>query len=220
MNRKLFYIIILIAIMSSCKSRNSALISYWENGNVRSELHKVNDTLNGYCKWYYATGTPMMDANYKMGVLNGESTRWYENGQVMIKATYLENQYEGVVEEYNVAGVLVKKSTYMVGVLNGMFYQWYDDGKQYVEGEYLNGMMHGSWIMYYPDGSIGSKADYDRGTGTQYGYSEGGLYKNAMIHYKDNLKDGREYRYAIDGSVEEILIWSKGEYLGNVLIDK
>ena len=221
MEKKLIYAIaVSLFVMFSCKSRNAALVSYWENGNVRSELHKADGKLDGNCKWYYATGAPMMEANYTMDVLNGESTRWFENGQVMIKANYKENQYEGVVEEYNVAGVLVKKSTYMVGVLNGLFYQWYDDGKPYVEGEYLNGMMHGSWIMYYQDGSIGSKADYDRGTGIQYGYSQGGLYKNAMIHYKDNLKDGREYRYAVDGSVEEILIWSKGEYLGNVLVDR
>lgn len=214
-------LLVLVTLMAtSCGGDGTVRVSYWENGNVRSELRRADGKLDGCCRWYYATGVPMMEANYTMDVLNGESTRWHENGQVMVKAYYKDNQYDGVVEEYNVAGVLVKKENYENGVLNGLFTQWYDDGKLFVEGEYADGMMHGSWMMYYQDGSIGSRADYDMGTGVQYGYSPGGLYKNAMIHYKNNLRDGKEIRYAIDGSVEDVIIWREGECVGNILIDK
>ena len=119
-----------------------------------------------------------------------------------------------MVEDYNVFGVLVKKASYKNGVLDGPFYQYYDSGKPFIEGEYLDGMMHGGWIMYYSDGSLGSNAVYDRGTGVQKGYSEGGAYQNAEIHYKNNLKDGRETHFNIDGSVSEILLWEEGEYVG------
>lgn len=207
-------------LMTSCSEKDDAVVSYWENGKIRSEIHYSDGKLDGPCKWYYNTGTPSMEAVYAMNVLNGESTRWHENGQVMIKAYYKDNQYDGMVEEYNVAGVLIKRENYTNGVLNGLFTQWYDDGKLFVEGEYIDGMMNGSWIMYYHDGNIGSNAVYDRGTGTQRGFSQGGLYQNALIHYKNNVKDGKEIRYAIDGSVEEIIIWKDGEYVGNELIDK
>jgi len=221
MNRKLILALVLLSLLPvSCSLRDNTTYSYWENGNVRSKLQYQDGKLNGLCKWYYSSGTQSMEAYYTMDTLNGETTRWHENGNLMEKSNYKDNQYDGIVEEYNVAGVLVRRAIYSDGALDGMYYQWYDDGKPFIEGEYLKGMMHGSWVMYYQDGSIGSKADYDNGTGIQYGYSEGGLYKNAMIHYKDNLKDGREYRYAIDGSIDEILVWSEGEYLGNVLIDK
>ena len=106
-----------------------------------------------------------------------------------------------------------KLSTYQNGVLNGLFYQWYDSGKPFVEGEYRDGMMHGAWIMYYQDGSIGSSAVYDHGTGIQKGYSEGGLYQNTLINYKNNVKDGEEVHYNMDGSVKEILVWDNGNYV-------
>ena len=68
--------------------------------------------------------------------------------------------------------------------------------------------------MYYQDGSIGSNAVYDMGTGVQKGYAEGGSYQNAEIHYKNNVKDGEEILYNMDGSVKEILLWEEGNYVG------
>lgn len=215
-NKFLIAILLIISFLSSCKDENDAVISYWPDGKIKSELRYTDGKLNGRCKWYYSNGNPSMEVVYSMNMLNGESTRWYENGNLEEKAYYIDNQYDGVVEEYNVFGKLVKKSTYKNGVLNGMFYQWYDNGKPFVEGEYLDGKMHGGWIMFYQDGSIGSNAVYDRGTGVQKGYSEGGVYQNAEIHYKNNLKNGEEKHFNIDGSVSEILLWDNGNYVGKL----
>ena len=83
-----------------------------------------------------------------------------------------------------------------------------------MEGEYIDGMMHGSWLMYYQDGTIGSNAIYNMGTGVQKGYSEGGAYQNVEIHYKNNVKDGEEIHFNMDGSISEILVWDNGNYVG------
>ena len=216
MRNKFFISILLIIsiLLPSCREKDDAVRSYWPDGTLKSELRYTDGKLDGQCRWYYDNGKPSMEAVYKMNVLNGEATRWYENGNLEEKSYYVDNQYDGVVEEYNVFGVLVKNSTYKNGVLNGPFYQYYDNGKPFVEGEYLDGMMQGGWIMYYPDGSIGSSAVYDMGTGVQKGYSEGGMYQNAEIHYKNNLKDGKETRFDIDGNISEILLWREGEYIG------
>ena len=214
MKSKFFIAILLIInLLISCEKDDKAVLSYWPDGKVKSELRYTDGMLDGQCKWYYSNGNPSMEAVYKMNVLNGAATRWYENGNLEEKSYYVDNQYDGVVEEYNVFGKLVKMSTYKNGVLNGLFYQWYDNGNAFIEGEYVNGMMHGSWIMYYPDGSIGSSAIYDMGTGVQKGYSEGGAYQNVEIHYKNNVKDGEETHFNIDGSVSEIIIWEDGNYV-------
>lgn len=216
MKNKIIYILLIINVLFlSCKEKGDAVVSYWPNGKVKSELRYKDGKLDGVCKWYYNNGTPSMEAIYSMNVLNGEACRWYENGNVEEKACYKDNKYDGVVEEYNVFGTMVKKETYTDGVLNGMFYQWYDNGNPFVEGEYLDGMMHGGWIMYYPDGSIGSNAVYDKGTGVQKGYCQGGVYQNALIHYKDNVKHGEEVHYDKEGNVTETLLWDNGEYVGN-----
>lgn len=217
MRNKIFISILLIIniFFSACKEKDDAVVSYWPDGKLKSELHYTDGKLDGVCRWYYSNGKPEMEVTYSMNVLNGESTRWHENGNLEEKSCYKDNKYDGVVEEYNVFGVLTKKSTFKDGVLNGPYFQYYDSGKPFMEGEYLDGMMHGGWIMYYSDGSIGGSAVYDRGTGVQKGYSEGGLYQNAEIHYKNNLKHGRETHYDIDGNVTEILIWEEGKYVGN-----
>ena len=220
-NKFLLSILLIIsALLSSCTEKDDAVRAYWSDGKLKSELRYTDGKLDGVCKWYYSNGNPSMEATYTMNVLNGESTRWFENGVLEEKCYYKDNQYDGVVEEYNVFGTLTKKSTYIDGVLNGPFFQYYENGKPFIEGEYLDGMMHGGWIMYYPDGSIGSNAVYDRGTGVQHGFAEGGLYKNALIHYKDNVKHGKEIHYDMHGDVTEILLWDNGKYIGNEYVAK
>ena len=211
-----FFIAILLTInlLFSCKEKNKVVVSYWPDGKVKSELRYTEGKLDGLCKWYYSNGNPSMEAVYKMNILNGETTRWFENGKLEEKAYYIDNQYDGMVEEYNAFGILVTKSTYKNGVLNGEFHQYYDNGKPFMDGEYVDGMMHGGWIMYYKDGTIGSNAVYDMGTGVQKGYSDGGLYQNVEIHYKNNVKDGEEKHFNKDGSVKEILLWDNGNYVG------
>lgn len=214
MRNKIIYILLIINILFSCKEKDAPVVSYWDDGVLKSELRYKDGKLDGVCRWYYRNGKPEMEVTYSMDKLNGEATRWYENGNLEEKSYYKDNQYDGVVQEYNVFGTMVKLSTYENGVLNGLYYQWYDNGKQFMEGEYIDGMMHGSWLMYYQDGTIGSNAIYNMGTGVQKGYSEGGAYQNVEIHYKNNVKDGEEIHFNIDGSISEILVWDNGNYVG------
>ncbi|MBO2522930.1 MAG: hypothetical protein CW336_03605 [Bacteroidetes bacterium] len=214
MRNKIIYILLIINILFSCKEKDAPVVSYWDDGVLKSELRYKDGKLDGVCRWYYRNGKPEMEVTYSMDKLNGEATRWYENGNLEEKSYYKDNQYDGVVQEYNVFGTMVKLSTYENGVLNGLYYQWYDNGKQFMEGEYIDGMMHGSWLMYYQDGTIGSNAIYNMGTGVQKGYSEGGAYQNVEIHYKNNVKDGEEIHFNMDGSISEILVWDNGNYVG------
>lgn len=214
MKNKIIHILLIINVLFSCKEKDAPVVSYWDDGVLKSELRYKDGKLDGVCRWYYRNGKPEMEVTYSMDKLNGEATRWYENGNLEEKSYYKDNQYDGVVQEYNVFGTMVKLSTYENGVLNGLYYQWYDNGKQFMEGEYIDGMMHGSWLMYYQDGTIGSNAIYNMGTGVQKGYSEGGAYQNVEIHYKNNVKDGEEIHFNMDGSISEILVWDNGNYVG------
>ncbi|MBQ4206079.1 MAG: hypothetical protein II662_05425, partial [Bacteroidales bacterium] len=81
-NRLFIAILLIINILFSCKEKNDAVVSYWPDGKVKSELRYADDKLNGLCKWYYSNGNPSMEAVYENNVLNGPSTRWYENGNL------------------------------------------------------------------------------------------------------------------------------------------
>ena len=209
------FIILIFTTLSSCSdSKDKNVVrTYWENGNLKSELRYKDDKLNGECFWYYYNGKPEMKTTYLMDELNGETVRWYENGNIQSRYYVVNDQYEGVFESYNVYGALVKREHYKKGVLHGSLTQWYDSGKVFLEGGYNEGMFHGKWMMYYEDGAVGSVSDFDNGSGVQKGFAADGETLIALINYRDNVKDGEEIRYNTDGSVKEVLIWNEGEFV-------
>lgn len=216
MRNKLFYILYLLLLVSCGRNdsmKENVVRSYYDNGNVKSELRYKDGKLNGECMWYYQNGKPQMKINYINDTLNGETVSWYENGNMQSRYNVRDDQYEGLFETFNVYGVLIKAEHYKEGVLHGTLKQWYDSGKIFVEGGYNKGMFHGKWITYYENGVVGSLAEFDNGSGIQRGFAPDGQTLITEINYKNNVKDGEEKRYNTDGSITEILIWSDGEFV-------
>ncbi len=216
MNR-IFYFVLVLLFVSSCNndSEKDVVKSYYENGNLKSELRYKEGRLNGKCVWYYPNGKPELSINYVMDTLQGESLRWYENGYMQSRCFYKDNEYDSIFESYNVTGTLVKTEHYIKGVRHGAVTQWYDNGKLFLKGAYNEGMFDGRWIVYYENGSVGSTATYNMGAGVQIGYSPDGIMMTE-IHYKDNVKDGEELRYNRQGEVMEVLIWDDGEFVRKI----
>lgn len=209
-------VIISLMMFLSCADANvdkDIVKSYWDNGNLKSELRYKDGKLNGDCLWYHSNGKKKMQSHYDMNVMNGETVMWYENGNLEARYFAKDNEYDSIFESYNVDGKLVKQENYRGGVKHGAMRQWYDSGKIFVVGQYEDGMFDGEWKVYYENGALGSEARYDKGEGQQTGYSPDGI-KVALIHYTDNVKNGEEIHYDRDGSVREILLWEEGEYRG------
>lgn len=214
---KMLYFMVMLFLVTSCKndSEKDVVKAYYENGNLKSELRYKDGRLNGNCVWYYPNGKPELTINYVMDTLQGESLRWYENGYMQSRCFYKDNHYDSIFESYNVTGNMVKSEYYKKGVKHGPITQWYDNGELFLKGSYNEGMLDGRWIIYYADGSIGSTATYNMGSGVQIGYSQSGLMMT-KIHFKDNVKDGEELRYDKQGEVMEILIWEDGEFVKKI----
>ena len=214
---KIFCFMTILFLVTSCKndSEKDVVKSYYENGNLKSELRYKDGRLNGNCVWYYPNGKPELSINYVMDTLQGESLRWYENGYMQSRCFYKDNECDSVFESYNVTGDLLKTEHYKKGVLHGPVTQWYDSGKLFLKGTYNEGKFDGRWIIYYEDGSVGSTATYNNGSGVQIGYSPDGVMRT-KIHYKDNEKDGEELRYDRQGKVVEVLIWDDGEFVRKI----
>lgn len=208
-------IILLVAASCAVDSDKDIVKSYYENGNLKSELRYKDGHLNGECRWYFPNGKPELSINYVMDTLQGESLRWYENGFMQSRCFYKDNEYDSVFESYNVTGKLLKKEYYKKGVKHGALTQWYDSGKLFIEGNYNEGMFDGRWIIYYENGSVGSTATYNKGSGVQIGYSPDGIMMT-KIQYNDNEKNGEELRYNRQGEVMEILIWDDGELVEKI----
>ena len=214
---KILSILLIILVTSSCKETadKDVVKSYYDNGNIKSELRYKDGHLNGECVWYFSNGKPELKINYVMDTLQGESLSWYENGYMQSRCYYKNDKYDSIFETYNVSGKMVKREYYIEGVKHGPLTQWYDSGKLFLEGAYNEGMLDGRWIIYYEDGSLGSTATYNMGSGVQIGYSPDGLMMT-KIHFKDNEKDGEEIRYNRKGEVVEILVWEEGEFVKKI----
>ncbi len=210
-----FLVIIVVLVSCSDKKEKDVVRSYWDNGNLKSELRYKDGKLNGDCFWYFSNGRPDMKAHYDMNVMEGEVLRWYENGNIQSRYYIKKDQYDSIFESYNVFGNLVKIEHYKEGVLHGEYKQWYDSGKLFMEGAYNEGMLHGKWMVYYEGGAVGSVATYENGAGLQKGYSPDGTLITE-INYKDNVRDGNEIQYNRDGSVKEILVWDSGEFVKTI----
>lgn len=214
---KIFSCLMILMLLASCEeSKDKDVVkSYYENGNIKSELRYKDGCLDGECIWYFSNGKPELKINYVMDTLQGESLRWYENGFMQSRCFYKNNEYDSIFESYNVMGKMVKREYYKEGVKHGALTQWYNNGNLFLEGAYDEGMFDGRWIIYYENGSIGSTATYNKGNGVQIGYSPDGVMMT-KIYYKDNEKDGEEMRYNKQGEVMEILIWEAGEFVRKI----
>lgn len=182
--RKWWLCVALLSVFVSCN--DGVERSYWENGNLKSELRYVDGKLEGDCVWYTATGGLSAKAHYKNDVPDGPYQRWHPNGKMASEENYVD------------------------GVLEGEMHKWYDNGQLFQEGQYASGMMDGQWLIYYPSGALAGKADYKMGTGKQIGYEESG-YKCLEVPYVDNVKHGREIYYNPDGRITKIVEYDHGK---------
>jgi antitoxin component YwqK of YwqJK toxin-antitoxin module len=71
-------------------------------------------------------------------------------------------------------------------------------------------MMDGLWLVFYPEGQLAARAQYDMGRGKQIGYSKEGIIM-LEVHFLDNVKHGKEIHYAPDGTVVEVIEYEHGE---------
>lgn len=209
--KKFFGLVLFLLAFASCDDGTKK--SYYDDGTLKSVLRYENEKLNGECFWYYANGKPLMHAFFKDNVKEGPFTRWHENGNLMEDGYYKNGEFDSIYHSYTLAGILASEEHYKDGLLNGDFKKWYENGQVFQDGQYVDDMMDGSWLLFYPDGSMAAKAEFDYGTGTQTSYDQSG-YKCLVTNYKDNLKHGREYYYNPDGTLTQVLIYEEGEVVG------
>ena len=105
MNKTLSLILICLFFISC--SDGDVVRSYWDNGNLKSELRYNEGLLDGDCCWYYHNGKPEMKAYYNDNVMEGEVLRWYENGNIQSRYYIKNDQYDSIFESYNVFGNLI-----------------------------------------------------------------------------------------------------------------
>jgi antitoxin component YwqK of YwqJK toxin-antitoxin module len=70
------------------KEKKIKEMTYFDNGNMESEVDYKNGKVNGWARMWYKNGKLHVEATYKNNKTHGIRTAYHENGQVFCRAKY------------------------------------------------------------------------------------------------------------------------------------
>lgn len=160
-------------------------ISYYENGNVRSEgSYITTSTLytsqmslkDGAWKFYKEDGTLDYENNYRQGVRIGKNRIFSDKDNREVEDAALVDSYDDVyfsndgrfdpsqmVTEYSKDGKKIFEgflASWEPMVPNGKFTEYYENGNIKSSGTYDRSSAEGAWIENYESGKLKAKGNY------------------------------------------------------------
>ena len=93
---------IIILLLTGCTSINffnkkNIEKEYYDNGALKYKIQKLNNTIDGYAKYWDIEGNLINVVNYSNGVLHGSWEEFYSNGKIKYTLNYqygLKDGYE------------------------------------------------------------------------------------------------------------------------------
>jgi antitoxin component YwqK of YwqJK toxin-antitoxin module len=197
----------LVIIFSACSDVEK---TYWENGNIKSELPYKNAQLNGTAIWYYEDGTVQMEVPYEYDEITGTSIRYHDNGRKELEETYINNVRQGKAIAYSYPGKRVEQKYYVNDTLHGKYSKWHGNSELQISGELVNGLFEGTWLYYDDYGDLIGEGKYESGNGVQRFWNPDGSLASRTT-YVNNLKHGKEFYYKPDGEIDYVVEYANGE---------
>ncbi|HEX2984423.1 MAG TPA: TonB family protein [Ignavibacteriales bacterium] len=117
MIRFCFLLLASILFYSSVFAQDGLIVSYYGNGNIRSEESYIKDIKDGPAYFYYENGNLQSQLEYNQGMLFGLCREYYENGALKAEIMVKEGKRDGIVKFYYDNGGLQSLLHYENGVL-------------------------------------------------------------------------------------------------------
>lgn len=210
-------IIIFTLLLVGCSNINkNHNISYYSNGNIKSDVVNKNGIKNGPIfnyfedgslavegyfkndmrdkKWYfYDKTTKKLSAveNYKNGKLEGEQSYYYPSGKLRLQGKYKDNIRVGFWQLYDEAGNLTMQNIFLDGEALVSVAIFQKNGKLSSSGLTKDGVREGVWQYYDKDGKL--------------------LYD---VEYNSGIRDGEWRAYDEVGNIIVIGYYNQGKILG------
>lgn len=122
------------------ESINEEILTYHENGEIKSEGLKVNGKREGEWLEYDDSGRLKLKLFYDKGKMDGEQFEYWNDGQVESKENYENGKKEGEQIEYYKNGNFSKKFYFKNGKKDGKSILYRPDGTERVYIFYENGV--------------------------------------------------------------------------------
>jgi len=137
--------------------RDGAYISYYQNGQKRSEGNYKNDKQTGFWITWHENGNKSSEGSYKNGLQTNEWRFYYKNGKLQQINHFLNDKEEGEFIDYDTNGIRTRKGLCTNGLMKGKEIKFYPNGKVLAEVTWKNHKTDGPFTEYYPDGKLMSK---------------------------------------------------------------
>lgn len=204
-------------------------MEFYDNGMVAKEGYYMNDLRNGIFKYYNRKGDLTNLEKYKDGELVKDSEEsiildirntYYSDGSIKSSGGYVDGKKQGVHRIYDETGKIasgevyhqgLKTATGMVdqsGDYQGSWELYYEDGSVKAKGDYENNLRTGDWIFYHKNGTVESEGKYVNGLPQgQWKW----FYETGVLRRKDYYRRGREDGESVETS-EDGRVITQGEY--------
>ncbi len=206
-------------------------VDFHPNGVIAMEGYYMNDLKNGIFKTFDKKGDLITLEKYRDGqiVIDSEESiildirsTYYSDGTVKSSGGYVDGKKEGTHRIYDEEGNIVSGEVYSMGVktaegivdqsgdYQGEWELYYDNGEIRAKGDYQNSLRTGDWVFYHLNGKIESEGKYAEGLPQgQWKW----FYENGTSRRKDYYRRGKEDGESIEMDPEGNII-SQGQYLG------
>ena len=173
--------------------RTGPWIYYFNDQSIEQKGSYVEDEPNGEWVWFYPNGDIWREESYLNGLEDGLSIEYDTEGIVLAKGEFIDGFREG--EWVFISGDHREEGTFFEGERIGVWKHYYLKPEESLrfEGEYDNGRESGKHIVYYPNGGVKIRGNYNSGIKT--GIWE--LFKEDSTRYLtiEYDSEGQEIKY-------------------------
>ena len=213
-------------------------ISYFQNGNIKSEgFYKSNEPTGywnyfyeggklkmrgqlrgnsnyGLWKYYFENGQVSMEGNIYNGKREGEWRFYFESGAKKSRGKFLRGEKTGIWNHFYEDGFL-KAQAFYKGDL-GFYKEFYNNGNVKVQGYNIHGKSDSTWVYFYEDGVKQAEGSFKAGLRDglwSYYYPNNNI--SASGYYKAGEKNGKWTYYHDNGKKSSEGIERGGRKEGN-----
>ena len=124
---------IIILLLSGCTSINffnkkHIEKEYYGNGAIKYKIQKLNNTIDGYAKYWDDKGNLINIVNYSNGVLHGPWKEYYSNGKIKYTLYYQYGLKDGYERWYHNNGIKKSEAFYKDNKIIIDIIRWDENG--------------------------------------------------------------------------------------------